>query len=707
VANPDASRPAVERLCTPDMLRALGIHAFIPLIERIPDIAQQDPKLAVDIGAVAFEYEETRDEQTNLVASAIIPMSTNRKDELDGLRHMVGARFKKLTEVNPTAATSLLLRALDPPIESAGRLVRREFLVPPHPRYEMTLLFSVGHGVLLSMTKEYLDGLTFLAEGASSSPADSATVPPELSDIVDKIVAGLCHHEVWQRLLLRAATTESPTFALALTPALQVPNLFACPDTWQPAGVLARRLSPLLSAQAHARLETAIWDMVDAGSAPGWPDPDRADRFRRRRDAIINCLQPGNVTDERIRLRIAELQQDPHAPVLPELRETDLDDPNESGWREPQDTNSPADIQQQLSEIGNQLAGDDEATRRQAGQHLIDIWEALRSVPDPAEATGTNDIHVTHDDLRLQAAERLAYLPQTTPESPLGSEVYSTLRAHLPDSTPTHTGQERDDTWSRASRPGWSVSRENSAIEGVTVLAGRPDWRIARGEELNALITPLLDSPNPVHRFLAAGALPSLYPEPGRLFDEVEHRLDTETDRHIATRLFGILSNFRFSRAADVDNVLRRLASQSEWAYASAAQDADHRARGDERWILVVNVLTALAIIEATSFASSILDVWMTHPTDHPNRATQATAWMRNVLNPVEARLRPAQDRAFRLLRQSVDQLGADWATAQQETSTPEGQEHLATAIRWRNVGQRLYSPAELRCRERETPDRG
>ena len=676
VTDPGASRPAVERLCTPDMLRVLGIQAFIPLLERIPDIARQDPTLAVDIGAVAFEYEETRDEQTSLVASAIIPMTTNRKDELDALRHMVGARLKQLTEVSPIAATSLLLRALDPPTEAPGQLVRREFPVPPHPRYEMTLLFSIGHGVLLKMTKEYLDGLTALAEGLSVTPANTAAVPPELADIVDKIMIGLRHQEVWQRLLLRAATTESPMLALALTPTLQVPNLFACPDTWLPAGHLASRLSPLLSTQEHARTETAIWKMVEAGRSPGPPDPERAHRFSSRRDMIIVSLEPESITDERIRHRIAELQRDPKAPVLPELRETDLDDPNERGWpTQPPDPGSPDGIQQQLSEIGTQLGGDDDEVRRQAGQRLIDMWTAFGPLPDAAERIGTHDVHVTPDDIRLQAAERLAHLPQTTPESPLGSQVYSTLRAFLPDPALAHTAQEHHDTWSGNPFPAFTVSAVNCAIEGLTVLAARADWRVSHGEELDTLITPLLDSPNPVHRFLATRALPRLHPEPGQLFDVAQHRLDTETDRHVATYLFGLLSNFRFSRAADLDSVVCRLASRPEWACASAAQDADDRAGGDKRWTLVVNVLTALAIVEATPYASSTLDVWMTHPTDHPNRATQATAWMRSVLNPTETRLHPAQERAFHLLHQSVDQLRTDWATAQQQDSTPERQQ--------------------------------
>ena len=694
VTDPQATRPTVERLCTPNMLRVLGIQIFIPLLERIPDIARQDPTLAVDIGAVAFEYEETRDERTSLVASAIIPMTTNRKDELDALRHIVGARFKQLTEVSPTAATSILLRALDPPTEAPGRLVRREFPVPPHPRYEMTLLFSVGHGVLLKMTKEYLDGLTALAERLSVIPANTAAVPPEVADIVDKIMAGLRHQEVWQRLLLRAAITESPILALALTPTLQVPNLFACPDTWLPAGHLARRLSPLLSTQEHARMETAIWDMVDAGSSPGAPDPERADRFSSRRDMIIMSLEPESITDERIHHRIAELQRDPEAPVLPELRETDLDDPNERGWpTQPPDPDSPEGIQQQLSEIGAQLGSDDEEVRRQAAERLIDTWTAFGPLPDPVERIGTNDVHVTPDDVRLQAAERLAHLAQTTPESPLGSRVYSTLRALLPDSALARREQERDDTWLDASVPGFTVSAVNCAIGGLTVLAGRADWRVTHGEELDTLITPLLDSPNPVHRYLTARALPSLYPEPGQLFDVAQHRLDTETDRHVATYLFGLLSTFRSSRAADLDNVLLRLAGCPEWACGSAAQDADDRAGGDERWTLVVNVLTALAIIEATPYSSSTLDVWMTHPSDHPNRATQATAWMRNVLNPTEACLHPSQERAFQLLHQSVDQLRTDWATAQpQQDSTPERQERLANVIRTaENVGQQVY----------------
>lgn len=691
VADPDSSRPAVERLCTPDMLRALGIQAFIPLLERIPDIARQDPTLAVDIGAVAFEYEETRDEQTSLGASAIIPMTTNRKDELDALRHMVAARYKTLIEVDPTAAASLFLRALNPPTESPERLVRREFPVPPHPRYERNLRFIRRHGVLLAMTKDFLDGLTIFAEGISPAVANGTAVSPELADIVDRTVAGLRHHEVWERLLLRAATTGSPALALALTPALQVPNLFADPSTWLAAGHLARRLSPLLSAQEHAKLETAIWGMVDAGSSPGLTDPERADRFRSRRDMIISSLKQGDVADERIRHRIAEMQQDPYAPALDDLHETDLDDPNERGWRsEPPEPDSPSGLQQQLSEIGNQLGSDDKEARRQAGQHLINMWASLGPMPDSVEVPDANDFDVRPDDVRLQAAERLTRLPQTTPESPLGTEVYSTLRAFLP--APAHAGQEHGHAWSGSSLPAWSASQENCAIEGLTVLAGRADWRAIRGEELNALIVPLLDSPNPVHRYLATRALPSLYPELGRLFDEAQHRLDTETDQHIATYLFDLISDFRSFRAADVDNVLRWLARSPEWACASAAPEDDDQEGGDERWTLVVNLLTALAIIEATPYASSILDAWMTHPTDHPNRATQATAWMRNVLNPTETRLRSAQERAFQLLRQSVDHLRTDWATAQQSDPTPEHREHLADVIRLAaNIGQQLY----------------
>jgi hypothetical protein len=690
-ADPDASRPAVVRLCTPDMLHALGIRAYIPLVERISDIARQDPGLAVDIGAVAFEYKETRDERTPLIASAIMAMSTSRKDELDGLRYMVGTAFGRLTEVNAAAAASLLLRALEASAESRGRFLRRGFPVPPHPRYESALEFSVGHGVLLTMAKALIDHLT-LAAAAGTTHAELAAVPTEVADAVQQLTAGLRNSDVWQRLLVRAAVTDSPMLALALMPALRVPNLFAYPGTWIPAGHVARRLSPLLPIPERAELEAAIWNLVDAGDGP--TDPDRANRLTQNRDMIIYSLPATMITDERIRQRRDELPDNALELMLPELREADLDDLHHGTWTaEPPEPNSAHDIQLRLSEISKQLSGEDDEARTQAERHLIDIWESVGPTPDPAEPSAAHGIDVTFPDVRLQAAKLLAHLPRTTPQSRLGSEVYSALRSNLPEPTATHASNERHDTWASDSTASWSTTPTNSAVEGIIALTNRPDWHASHDRELSALTAPILDSPNPVHRFLAIAALTRLYPEPDARFNEIQRRLDTESDPHVARRLFAMLSTFVPSRAQDVDAAIRRLADRPSWACASTHPAADDHTGSAEQRADIANVVTALAVVHDTPYARSVLEVWMTHPIDHPNRATQATAWMRSILNPTDTRLRVAQQRSFHFLQRTTDRLTADWAAAQQpDSSAAARQERLGSIIRVaENIGRQIY----------------
>lgn len=690
--DPAATATVVEGLCSRDALQAWGVRHMRPLIDRIPDIARRAPALAVTLGASVWEYEETRDEQTSLLGSAIFGLTSNRKQDLNGARYSVGVKFKDLAAVDAAAATSLLLRAVDAP--DANRWPERmRFAVPPHPCLGDTLRFSAGHGAALSMTNVLIECMIDLADryGDPTDDSDAHASPQPLADIVDQIVTRLRHDEVWQRLLFHAATTKSPGLARAFAPALLVPNLYAYPNTWLPAAHVVRRLSPLLAAEDHARLEAAIWGLVDATNTAREPDPYRDEQLGRRRDTLINCLYRGRVVTPQVRQRLTDVGQATEALALPELREDQLDGVGEMLLEaEPRVSGSAEDIQHQISAAVQQAQSSDE--HEQAVQRLIGIWAELKSAAT-ADVSSSSPADVTMADVRVTLAERLAYAPESAPDTALGQEVYSTLRASLPMTGQPSMDDEADSVWSTAPTAAWSCTTSNNAIDGIAALAMRADWRAEHGYELTTLLTPFLDSPNPTYRYLASRALPGLYPKPDKLFGELQRRLLIETDRHIATYLLSRLGRFQHSRAEEIDDTLRQLAQRSEWACAADNPKADHRDGRDDRWVQVVNLLTILAVVHNTPYSDTVVRTWLTHPVEHPNRAAQATACLRDVLNPADTALQPAQERAFQLLELGMSQLRDTWANREQPGQpTPERQERLSWAVKVaENIGQQLY----------------
>ncbi|WP_431947229.1 hypothetical protein [Micromonospora marina] len=692
IADPVATGPSVMKLCTPDTFQALGSQHMWALVDRIPDIARKDPDLAIAIGVAAFEYEETRDEQTNLLQSAILRMTSNRRDELNGVRYAVGEKFKALADIDAMAATTLLLRSLN---ASTGRdrwPERARFAVPPHPLHSDTLRFSAGHGVLLTMTNTLIERVRELA--SESAPSVDSPAPQPLTDITYRVVTLLRHDEVWQRLLLRAATDASSGLAKAFASALLVPNLFAHPSTWITAAQVARRLSPLLSPEVHARLEAAIWGMVDAGRIPGEADPRREERLRLRRDTILRSLSPEHLIDPRTRQRLVEIAGDDDGLALPDIDEAQFDGVGGMVWEaDPPDPDSPEAIQLQISAIDQQLRSGDEGEQARARQSLVDLWERLAAIPPVVDPAAADSFNVTLDDVRLQAAERLAHDPAAAPDTQLGRDVYATLCAYLPSLDPTATDESNEESWSTAPAPSWGSSTSNNAIEGIAALTMREVWRTAHGDDFARLLNPFLDSADPVRRFLASRALSGLYPDPDELFHQLQIRLLAEVDGHIAAYLLGRLSRFRQSRASEIDDVMRQLATHPEWACATVDPAADQRTGRDERWTMAANVLTALAAVDATPYATSVVKAWLDRPLVHPDRAVSTTAYLRDMLNPAAHSLRPAQERTFQLLHLTVSRLREAWIDPGQPGQPTENhQKRLNSTVKVaESICQQMY----------------
>jgi hypothetical protein len=82
---------------------------------------------------------------------------------------------------------------------------------------------------------------------------------PTCSDAIDLLIENLTDAEVWNRLLHRAAISESVGLANALRPVPSSPSLLAHGQTWPAAGPLAARVSPALTPAEYQVLERTSW----------------------------------------------------------------------------------------------------------------------------------------------------------------------------------------------------------------------------------------------------------------------------------------------------------------------------------------------------------------------------------------------------------------------------------------------------------------
>jgi hypothetical protein len=282
--DPDAVADVISAIIAPQTIQAWSIKAVEPLIDQIPDLAKTAPQFAVAIGASVWEYEETEETATTqLIDSAILGMTSNRRQDLESAQFAVGQKFPELANADLPAAADLLIRIVElPRMYSWGDGNLSGEL--PQLRMGNTLEFVAGHDSLAKMSDAFIGRLGQMAD----QEAESAPNPEhgQANGIVAALLNGLHHSEVWQKLLYHAATEPSMALGRALLPALMSPSLYAQPDTWNAASHVAARLSPSLEQDAHLRLESAILGLVEAGAS----DTDPAEVRDRSYSASISSV---------------------------------------------------------------------------------------------------------------------------------------------------------------------------------------------------------------------------------------------------------------------------------------------------------------------------------------------------------------------------------------------------------------------------------
>lgn len=672
--DPVGASPAVTAVITPAALHAWGMKAIRHLTRILPEIASKAPDLAVEIGVAPWQYEETRRTPTPMLGSAILELSSNLQQDVDGERYMVGTRFVELMRTDPMTATALLLSILQLPrlYQFAPAADWRE---PPYVRLGAPLAFAGGHQVLTTMVSEFSRGLQDLAEAGARAVPDTGRSDTALGQIIDRLLRELHHGEAWKRLLAHAATAQSAALAQALLPALTTASLYAYHETWNETAHAARRAAALLAPAELARVQDAVRRIADARTTPATP-PHRAALEERTR-MILASLQeaasgpgttpaaaqaPGSIPPR----GLSPLQGVPDISISAEWSSEDAA------------PGSFDDLARRARERLQDPTHTQQADYTAECRALIALWDELETF-----TAAEGDCQSEALGLAAEIAGRLAACPDTTPDSALGARIITTLLSAMPDPASLQataaTRSVGQSSWASSLTPGWGVTAATTSVQTLVRMHADKLWRAMCDTEIRASLTPLLDGPDPLYRFIASDALPALFPAQETQIAELERRLAFEPDRHVATHLIQMLARYVHQDPVRVDAVLGRLAATPRWAVISASPAGKQPVGPADQGSIGVSIIAVLGAVYGTSYARDVLDTWLTAPVDHAERAAAALRCLSYLINPADPAARAAQERLLGLTGKGLAQVRAAFADVTQAPGAAD-QEQQARA---------------------------
>jgi hypothetical protein len=670
--DPAAVAPVVAAVIDPGALHAWGMKAIRHLTRVLPAVARKDPGLAVAVGTAPWQYEETRRTPTPMTGSAILELSGNLQQDVDGERYMAGTRFTEVMQADPVAATTLLLAILQLP--RINRFPAADWREPPAVGQGAPLMFAGGHQVLTTMVDAFAQGMQDLAEAGGPAGPGAGQAVTVLDQIVGRLVGELHHGETWKRLLARSAAAPSAALARALLPALSTATLYAHHETWNEAAHAACRAVTLLTAEELSQVRDAIRRTPDARTTP--VTQTHAEALEQRADMILAALQEAvsGVGYSSADARSPESIPPGGLPLL----QAEPDMPFRGEWSREDTVPGSFDdlahrIREQLQEPAHTPQGDAAACR-----NLTALWDGLDKLTAGGKGGQAEAL-----DLAAEIADRIAACPDTAPGGPLGHRIIATFLAALPDPGSLQSSAESrnadQSSWGSRLTPGWAVTAATRSAQALVRLYLDDSWRAARGREIRAALASLSDGPDPMYRLIASDALPALAGEQDAQIAELERRLFLEEDRQVATRLIYILGRYVNRDPRRIDDVLNGLAAAPRWAVLSASPAGEQPVGPTDRGSIGVGIIAALGGVYGTPFAREVLDAWLMAPADHPQRARAALHNLSYLLNPADPAGWPAQERLLDVTGKGLAQVQAAFDDAMKAHGTPGQQQARAS----------------------------
>ncbi|MBU7440923.1 ATP-binding protein [Paraburkholderia fungorum] len=269
-SDPQATIRLLRRALEPEHLRQFGYEELDWITRHIRSYAAHDLDFVIDLYASIFEYEEpSGDAKTSISSSAIMGMSSTRRQDYEMAWWMLAEAAPRLLDEHPAEGTKAVARGLDGYIrrhqtdpESPNEV--DAFYIGERPaRYVHDRSYGWnGQGiqhyrdapVLLNKFNEFLERL--------SARDDSQ----EVFALVVETVADEVGNAVLWSTLLAAAAKHPAMFGAAVLPLASAQPVLGSLETRFQVGNYLTAVFSTLTAEQKAPIERAILDLSGPGS---------------------------------------------------------------------------------------------------------------------------------------------------------------------------------------------------------------------------------------------------------------------------------------------------------------------------------------------------------------------------------------------------------------------------------------------------------
>jgi hypothetical protein len=221
-ADVSASTALLRTVIEPQHLSNFGYEELQWLTRNVAKIIEVDPGFAIEIYQAAYSYEERSDDKTSLGNSAILPLSSNRRQDYQGAWYHLEKAMPRFFELDVEGATRAVAGALHGYVmrrfatRSAGQAAHQTFPLGASTAtifddssaiwFRGSFTPKLDAPAILSALEEFLDKLGNQADGAS-----------QLQRILSTLTSETVVAAIWSSLLI-AGTKYPSQFAAHLVP---------------------------------------------------------------------------------------------------------------------------------------------------------------------------------------------------------------------------------------------------------------------------------------------------------------------------------------------------------------------------------------------------------------------------------------------------------------------------------------------------------
>ncbi len=295
--DPAASRALLARILGPAQLKSVGYEELPPLVREVNRLIAIDPSFVTGVYRAAFGYEEESQQPTSFLGrSAILPLTSHRRQDYHGAWHELGRIYPAFLTANPQEATRALIDAVEACETRRARRVEPEettFAVGDQTARVQTdyryVLDSVGDDDVGSM-------LAAFEKAVVEASAKDTEIPRQMFDVLvkeNRLAA------IWSRFLF-AAKQQPNELKTVILPLVTSPNVLLGDGICKAAIQVVPALLPHLTHAEQDAVEQAILAM------PASAAPHAAEYATLLRDQLVKSLPRGHIgTQEMVVLRDA------------------------------------------------------------------------------------------------------------------------------------------------------------------------------------------------------------------------------------------------------------------------------------------------------------------------------------------------------------------------------------------------------------------